>query len=124
MASKRKKKGRSGRRRTKETEPVIAGAEPTPEVPATDPPAEAGAYLRSRQLPDGSFEGDAYLTALAMQVLALDLPDLTVQPELVSVAPELPVSGDTATVSVTCAIPTTTMTVCPTIMRRLRNSIR
>ncbi|MBN2494711.1 MAG: VCBS repeat-containing protein, partial [Deltaproteobacteria bacterium] len=62
--------------------------------------SQAAVYLRSAQQADGSFGQDAYLTALALQVLAQDLPDLELLPERISVSPEPLLSGDPASVQV------------------------
>ncbi len=61
----------------------------------------AAAFLRAVQLADGSFLADPYLTALAVQVLNQDVPNLVVWPGLVTVNPRSPVEGDQAMVTVT-----------------------
>ncbi len=64
--------------------------------------------LQSAQQADGSWEGDAYTTALVLQALSLveppevgDLPNLIVRSETISFDPETPFSGQTVSIYAT-----------------------
>jgi len=56
-------------------------------------------YIESSQTEDGSWNGNAYETALALRALKDSGPDLTVSSEDLSFSPMVPIEGETVTIT-------------------------
>jgi squalene cyclase len=58
-------------------------------------------YIRDKQLEDGSWNDDAYSTALALRALKDSAPDLAISSEDVGFTPQVPIEGEPVTITAT-----------------------